>query len=66
MPRLSALLTCQSFFSEGRSTVSPRRLVKLAAERGFTHVGLCDWMSVSGAVELCQAAGKPGSRPRSA
>ena len=55
-PTLPALLGCQSYFSEGRSTVSPSRLVRLAAERGFTHVGLVDWCSVSGAVELCQAA----------
>ncbi len=52
---LSVLLTCQSFFSEGRSTVSPRRLVRLAARRGYTHVGLVDWASVAGAVELCEA-----------
>ena len=55
-PTLPTLLGCQSYFSEGRSTIGPSRLVRLAAERGFTHVGLVDWCSVSGAVELCQAA----------
>ena len=55
-PTLPALLGCQSYFSEGRSTVSPSRLVRLAAERGFTHVGLADYLSVSGAVELSQRA----------
>jgi error-prone DNA polymerase len=56
MPRaLPALLTCQSYFSEGRSTVSPRRLVQVAARQGFKAVGLADWCSVAGAVELCEA-----------
>ena len=55
-PTLSVLLACQSYFSEGRSTISPTRLVRLAAERGFTCVGLVDYLSVSGAVELCKAA----------
>ncbi|GGL93644.1 error-prone DNA polymerase [Deinococcus aerolatus] len=57
---LPALLTCQSYFSEGRSTVSPRRLVKLAVERGYGAVGLTDWCSVAGAVELCEAASEAG------
>ncbi|GAA5502379.1 error-prone DNA polymerase [Deinococcus xinjiangensis] len=56
MPRLPHLLTCQSFFSEGRSTISPKRLVNLAHERGFQAVGLADWCSVAGAVELFTAA----------
>ncbi|WP_420594269.1 PHP domain-containing protein [Deinococcus sp.] len=56
MATLPVLLTCQSYFSEGRSTVSPSRLIRLAAERGFTCVGLVDHLSVSGAVELSQAA----------
>lgn len=61
MPRpLPALLTCQSYFSEGRSTLSPRRLVKVAKERGYGAVGLTDWCSVAGAVELCEAAGEAG------
>lgn len=55
---LPALLTCQSSFSEGRSTVGPRRLVRLAKEGGYGAVGLTDWCSVAGAVELCEAAGE--------
>lgn len=55
-PGLTALLTCQSFFSEGRSTVSPGRLVERAAAAGFSAVGLTDHLSVSGAAELCEAA----------
>ncbi|CAM3197353.1 DNA polymerase III subunit alpha [Deinococcus saxicola] len=57
---LPALLTCQSYFSEGRSTVCPRRLVGLAKERGYSAVGLTDWCSVGGSVELCEAAGEAG------
>lgn len=60
VPELDALLGCQSFFSEGRSTVSPTRLVQLAAQRGYRAVGLVDWRSVSGAVELCAAARSAG------
>ncbi|MFD2609159.1 PHP domain-containing protein [Deinococcus taklimakanensis] len=62
MPRLDALLACQSFFSQGRSAVSPKRLVQLAAERGYTAVGLADWCSVAGAVELCDHAKAAGVR----
>ncbi|WP_243398530.1 DNA polymerase III subunit alpha [Deinococcus koreensis] len=60
MAQLGVLLACQSFFSEGRSTVSPRKLVQLAAQRGYSAVGLVDWCSVSGAVELCEAARDAG------
>lgn len=60
MTALPALLACQSYFSEGRSTVSPRRLVQLAASRGYAAVGLADWCSVAGAVELSEAARESG------
>lgn len=60
MPGLRALIACQSFFSEGRSTASPRRLATEAAAQGFTAVGLADWCSVAGAVELCGAAKDAG------
>ncbi|GHG39711.1 error-prone DNA polymerase [Deinococcus indicus] len=53
---LHALLACQSYFSEGRSTVSPRRLVHVAKAAGFMAVGLADWCSVAGAVDLCDEA----------
>ncbi|MBB5234271.1 DNA polymerase III subunit alpha [Deinococcus budaensis] len=59
---LPALLTCQSYFSEGRSTTSPKRLVQEAAAHGFGTVGLADWCSVAGAVELCEAARETGIR----
>lgn len=57
---LPALIACQSFFSEGRSAASPRRLVEVAAAAGFSAVGLADWCSVAGAVELCEAAREAG------
>lgn len=53
---LPALLTCQSYFSEGRSTVSAKKMVQVAARQGFSTVSLADWCSVAGAVELCEAA----------
>ena len=56
MPALTSLLTCQSFFSEGRSTISPKRQVALAKSAGYTHLGLADWGSVAGAVELFEHA----------
>ncbi|MXV18665.1 DNA polymerase III subunit alpha [Deinococcus xianganensis] len=58
--RLEALLACQSFFSEGRSTVGPRRLVRTAKAAGFSAVGLADWCSVAGAVDLCDEARAQG------
>ncbi|MGY2895092.1 PHP domain-containing protein [Deinococcus sp. UYEF24] len=51
--RLTALLAVHSFFSQGASTVSPTRLVQLAAERGFTGLALADDSSVAGVVDLC-------------
>jgi error-prone DNA polymerase len=58
--RLPVLLACQSYFSEGRSTVSPRRLVLRAAAAGFEAVGLVDWCSLAGAVELHDVAKEAG------
>lgn len=59
---LPVLLTCQSFFSEGRSTISPKRQVELAKKAGYTAIGLADWCSVAGAVELFEAAGEVNLR----
>ncbi|GHF54279.1 error-prone DNA polymerase [Deinococcus metalli] len=62
MDGLGTLLACQSYFSEGRATVSPGRLVRQAKAAGFTAVSLVDWCSVAGAVELCAAAKGTGIR----
>ena len=43
---LDALLTCQSYFSEGRSTVSPHRLVQVAATAAA--VGVFAWVANPG------------------
>lgn len=56
--RLTALLDTHSFFSEGASTVSPTRLVNLAAERGFTGMALTDDASVGGVIDLCHQGAK--------
>ncbi len=61
-PRLTALLTTHSFFSEGAGTASPARLAELAAQRGFSSVALTDDASVAGAVELSGAAATHGLR----
>ncbi|WP_407571778.1 DNA polymerase III subunit alpha [Deinococcus altitudinis] len=60
--RLTSLLDSHSFFSEGASTVSPVRLVKLAEGRGFTGLALTDDASVGGAVDLCQNADEANFR----
>ena len=59
-PRLTALLDTHSFFSQGASTVSPDRLVRLAQERGFTGLALTDDASVGGAVDLCHGGDEAG------
>ena len=56
VPSLPLLLTCQSYFSEGRSTISPKRQAQLAKAASYAALGLTDWCSVAGAVELCSAA----------
>ena len=58
--RLNALLDTHSFFSQGASTASPERLIRLARERGFTGLALTDDASVGGAVELCQGGAEAG------
>jgi error-prone DNA polymerase len=60
--RLTVLLAVHSFFSQGASTVSPTRLVRLAAERGFTGLALADDGSVAGAVDLCHQGGESNLR----
>ena len=58
--RLNALLDTHSFFSQGASTVSPERLVRLARERGYSGLALTDDASVGGAAELCQGGSEAG------
>lgn len=58
-----AALTCRSFYSLLRGSVSVLRWVQKAAEYGYGAVGLADVNSMSGVVDLCQAAGKTDVLP---
>ncbi len=60
---LAVLLNTHSFFSFGAGVSSPRRLVEIAAQQGFTHLALTDEPGVYGAVELHQAAKDHGITP---
>jgi DNA-directed DNA polymerase III PolC len=58
-----AAWTCRSFYSLLRGSVSVRRWVEKAAEYGYGAVALADVNSLSGAVDLCETAGKMGIQP---
>ena len=58
-----AALTCRSFYSLLRGSVSVRRWVQQAAEYGYGAVALADVNSMSGVVDLCQAAAKTSVLP---
>ncbi len=60
--RLSALLDVHSYYSLGAGTASPATLVARAAALGYRWLALTDDLSVSGAVELFQAARQHGIR----
>ena len=57
---LDALLCVHSYYSLGAGTASPRTLVRRAAERGYRYLALTDHLSVSGGVELFEAAREHG------
>jgi hypothetical protein len=58
-----AALTCRSFYSLLRASVSVLRWVEKAAAYGYGAVALADVNSMSGVVDLCQAAEKMDVRP---
>jgi DNA polymerase III alpha subunit len=58
-----AALTCRSFYSLLRASVSVSRWVETAAAYGYGAVALADVNSLSGVVDLCQAAEKANVRP---
>lgn len=58
-----AALTCRSFYSLLRGSVSVSRWVQRAAQYGYGAVALADVNSMSGVVDLCQAAEKAGLQP---
>ncbi|MEX2536269.1 MAG: DNA polymerase III subunit alpha [Trueperaceae bacterium] len=57
---LEALLCAHSYYSLGTGTASPRTLVKRAAELGYRYLALTDHLSISGGVELFEAAREYG------
>ncbi len=58
-----AALTCRSFYSLLRGSVSVPRWVEKVAEYGYGAVALADVNSMSGVVDLCKAAEKAELRP---
>lgn len=58
-----AALTCQSFYSLLRGSVSVPRWVQRAAEYGYGAVALADVNSMAGTVDLCRAAEPMGVQP---
>ncbi len=59
----TAALTCRSFYSLLRGAVSVFRWVEKAAEYGYGAVALADVNSMSGVVDLCDAADRNNIRP---
>ncbi|MBN1508115.1 MAG: DNA polymerase III subunit alpha [Sedimentisphaerales bacterium] len=58
-----AALTCRSFYSLLRGAVPVLRWVEKVAEYGYGAVALADVNSMSGVVDLCEAAGPTDIRP---
>jgi error-prone DNA polymerase len=53
---LDAVLCAHSYYSLGTGTASPRTLVQRAAQLGYRYLALTDHLSVSGGVDLFEAA----------
>ena len=58
-----AALSCRSFYSLLRGSVSVLRWVQRAAEYGYGAVALADVNSMAGTVDLCRAAEQRGIQP---
>lgn len=58
-----AALSCRSFYSLLRGSVSVLRWVQRAAEYGYGAAALADVNSMAGTVDLCRAAEQAGIRP---
>ncbi|MEN6426144.1 MAG: PHP domain-containing protein [Phycisphaerales bacterium] len=58
-----AALSCRSFYSLLRGSVSVLRWVQRAAEYGYGAVALADVNSMAGTVDLCKAAEQAGIQP---
>ncbi len=57
---LDALLCVHSYYSLGSGTASPQALVRRAAGLGYRYLALTDHLSISGAVDLFEAARQHG------
>ncbi|MBD2745792.1 DNA polymerase III subunit alpha [Microvirga sp. BT688] len=53
----------ESYYSLGRSCLSPEAIVGLAKAAGQDSVGICDRASMAGAYEFCKAAKKAEIKP---
>ncbi|QRM35018.1 DNA polymerase III subunit alpha [Microvirga sp. VF16] len=56
-------LKTESYYSFGRSCLSPEAIVSLAKAAGQSAVGLCDRNSMAGSYEFCKAAKKADIKP---
>ncbi|WP_114947199.1 DNA polymerase III subunit alpha [Microvirga calopogonii] len=56
-------LKTESYYSFGRSCLSPEAIVGLAKAAGQNAVGLCDRNSMAGSYEFCKAAKKADIKP---
>ncbi|PNY81248.1 DNA polymerase III subunit alpha [Deinococcus koreensis] len=62
-PRLNTLLDVRSYFTPGGGVCSPTTLMREAARRGFSGLGLSDDTGTAGSVELWRAARAQSRRP---
>lgn len=63
MNPLQVTLSVRSDFSLGESSFQVPRIVELAKQKGYTHVALCDLMTVSGIPAFTDRAKKAGIVP---
>lgn len=63
MNPLQVALSVRSDFSLGESSFQIPRIIETAKERGYTHVALCDLMTVSGIPTFTEKAKKAGLVP---
>ncbi|WP_262267027.1 MULTISPECIES: DNA polymerase III subunit alpha [Microvirga] len=56
-------LKTESYYSFGRSCLSPEAIVSLTKAAGQSTVGLCDRNSMAGSYEFCKAAKKADIKP---
>ncbi|WP_156507114.1 PHP domain-containing protein, partial [Comamonas thiooxydans] len=63
-PQLTAIaMSVRSDFSFGESSFQIGQIIETAKERGYSHVAVCDFMTISGAPEFTSKAHKAGLTP---